>query len=108
MDGAARELRQLIKTFRSQSKAHLVIHGFEQPKSPSAGVLDGQLETSQAEAIGRLNQELRRAARGRTCAAVGRFVGSLTRHLATSSRIALLKCFLLLSAAGGGGGSAAG
>lgn len=37
--------------------------------------------------------------RVRTCAAVGRLVGSLTRHLATSSRIALLKCFLLLSAA---------
>lgn len=63
VDGAARELKQLIKTFRSQSKAHLVIHGFEQPKSPSAGVLDGQLESSQAEAIGRLNQELRRTAR---------------------------------------------
>lgn len=31
---------------------------------------------------------------GPTCAAVGRLVGSLTRHLATSSRIALEKCFL--------------
>lgn len=39
------------------------------------------------------------SAKRRTCAAVGRLVGSLTRHLATSSRIALLKCFLLVSAA---------
>lgn len=63
VDAAARELKQLIKTFRSNSKAHLVIHNFEQPAAPSAGVLDQQMETSQTEAIARLNQELRRAAR---------------------------------------------
>ena len=43
-------------------------------------------------------------AHAHTCAAVGRLVGSFTRHLATSSRIALLKCFLLLSAGGREGG----
>lgn len=46
-----------------------------------------------------------REIQGLTCAAVGRLAGSLTRHLDTSSRIALLKCFLLVSEGMAGRGS---
>lgn len=53
-------------------------------------------------AFGASWRETQHSLRGveRTCAAVGRLAGSLTRHLDTSSRIALLKCFLLVSAPG--------
>jgi FkbH-like protein len=54
--------RSLVKAFRSHSKAHLVVHTFEQPIAPSHGVLDGQGEGGQADAIRRINLDLRRLA----------------------------------------------
>ena len=39
-----------------------------------------------------------------SCAAVGRFAGSFTRHLATTSRMYLEKCFFPLSCSSVGGG----
>lgn len=55
--------RQLVRAFRGRSKAHLLIHNFERPAMPAAGVLDAQMEMGQAEAISRLNAELASIAR---------------------------------------------
>jgi FkbH-like protein len=51
---------RLVQAFRSRSKAHLVLHSFEQPSFNSHGVLDSQAEISQGETIWQINRELRR------------------------------------------------
>ncbi len=56
------DLRSWIKSFRSHHSASLIIHNLEVPAFCSAGVLDGQVEHSQGEAIRRINRALRRAA----------------------------------------------
>lgn len=51
-----------IAAFRVSSQSHLIVHLLEVPE-PSMGVLDGQLELGQAEAIRRINDRIRAAAR---------------------------------------------
>ena len=53
-------LNTWISTFRSRSQAHLILHTLELPPMPNAGILDGQTEHNQAEAIQAVNRELRR------------------------------------------------
>jgi FkbH-like protein len=55
--------RSWILAFRSQCKAHLILHTLEMPPRSSQGVLDAQLETSQLQAIHQINDELCRLAR---------------------------------------------
>lgn len=47
-----------VETFRSRSNAHLIVHLLESPE-PVHGILDGQLEASQSEAIAAINSRLR-------------------------------------------------
>ena len=52
-------LRDFIQAHRAHSRAHLVIHTFEVPPRPAAGLLDGQTAGGQAAAIQRINEELK-------------------------------------------------
>jgi FkbH-like protein len=56
------DFRNWIRTFRSRSQAHLLVHTMELPGQPSRGVLDSQAGGGQAEAIRTLNDGLRRIA----------------------------------------------
>ena len=61
--GAIERFERLCAAFRQHSRASLLVHSLAVPATPSRGVLDGQLESSQAEAFGEINRELRRLAR---------------------------------------------
>ena len=67
VDGAVRQTvetyRQLVRTFRSRSAAHLILHTLQPPPRPSQGVLDAQSEYGQAAAFDRLNDGIAAAAR---------------------------------------------
>jgi len=66
VEETVQNLKSWIAAFRSHSKASLILHTFELPERPEAGVLDTQAKESQTEAIQRLNQEVRKIARDRT------------------------------------------
>jgi predicted enzyme involved in methoxymalonyl-ACP biosynthesis len=51
-----------IRTFRSRSQAHLIVHTLEVPPFTNQGILDSQLEDGQVAAILQINQALRRIA----------------------------------------------
>lgn len=51
-----------IAAYRRNTQAHLIVHLLETPE-PSMGVLDSQIEVGQAEAIRRINDGIRAAAR---------------------------------------------
>jgi FkbH-like protein len=51
-----------MKTFRSHSKAPLLVHTLEVPLFPSQGILDTQIDGGQVAAVQQINWELRRLA----------------------------------------------
>jgi FkbH-like protein len=53
------EFRTWVRTFRSHSLAHLILHNYEQPGMPVRGLVDDQSSSSQHAAIERINRELR-------------------------------------------------
>lgn len=57
------EFRAWVRAFQQRAPAHLIIHTLEQPTAPSRGLLDGQSESSQSQAIRTTNEELLRLAR---------------------------------------------
>lgn len=52
----------LIQTFRSHSRADLILHSLEEPVHPSFGVFDAQCQDGQAAAVQSINRSLRRLA----------------------------------------------
>jgi FkbH-like protein len=52
-----------IAAFRGRCGTNLVIHSLALPETPARGILDAQMESSQAEAFQEINRELRRMAR---------------------------------------------
>ncbi len=56
------EFRSCIQAFRLHSQADLIVHSLEQPPRPARGVLDGQSNKSQMEAIHEINCGLREIA----------------------------------------------
>ena len=52
------QYRQWITAFRAHSQAALIVHGFEQPIDPGAGVLDRLRSHGQIDAIARLNADI--------------------------------------------------
>jgi FkbH-like protein len=62
VERATGEVRDWVHAFRSRSRAHLVVHGFDEPPLPAYGVLDYQSEGGQIAAVRRLNRELQRVA----------------------------------------------
>lgn len=62
IDQAAGALASLITSFRSRSRAHLIVHNLEMPIEPSNGILDSQVAEGQCRAIRRINESLQSAA----------------------------------------------
>ncbi len=60
---AVERFRGLLTAFRKHSRASLIVHSLATPEALSRGVLDAQLEVSQAEAFEAINHELRKIAR---------------------------------------------
>ena len=56
-------LQRWMRALRERSQAPFIVHNLEQPLRPNLGVLDSQRETSLAEVIQRINQEVRGCAR---------------------------------------------
>ena len=79
-DQVVRHLTTLMTTLRSRSGAHLIVHDFETPETPNAGVLDAQLSCSQIETIQKMNAGLRRFAAGQTGMHVLDYDGLVARH----------------------------
>ena len=55
--------KQLIKTFRSNSAAHLIIHSLQTPGVAAAGILDAILPDGQRHAIESINGSIAKSAR---------------------------------------------
>jgi FkbH-like protein len=62
VEEAQASVANLILSFRARHRAHLIVHNLEIPSFTASGVLDAQVETSQVEAIRRINQGLTRTA----------------------------------------------
>lgn len=58
----AESFADLVRAFRRQSRASLVVHTLEEPPAPAAGILDAQESDGQASSVRQINEELRRAA----------------------------------------------
>jgi FkbH-like protein len=71
---------QLIQTFRSRSKAHLIVHTLQVPSFPAAGILDRQIEQSQSAAIERVNGGILAACRQHTSVYALDYNALLMRH----------------------------
>ncbi|MCH8342785.1 MAG: HAD family hydrolase [Planctomycetes bacterium] len=69
-----------IETLRSHSQAHLVIHSLDLPPRFNQGVLDTQVESSQAWAIQQINQQLATLARQHTGVYVLDYDALIARH----------------------------
>jgi FkbH-like protein len=61
--GVSGGLREWIAAFRRCSQANLIVHSLALPDAASGGVLDGQVESSQAGALQEINRELCRTSR---------------------------------------------
>ncbi len=72
--------QDLVKAFRSRSRAHLVLHTLEMPVVPSSGVLDTHAGAGQAEAIRRINLELRRLTQEHSGVYLLDYDGLVARH----------------------------
>jgi FkbH-like protein len=59
---AGAEIEHLIGALRSRSNAHLILNTLEMPAYPNAGILDGQRNRGQSEAIRTVNRHIRDAA----------------------------------------------
>ena len=63
IDSVAKQLALLASTFRSHSRAAIVIHNFEVPARPALGIMDSQLSIGQKNSILRVNSALEDIAR---------------------------------------------
>lgn len=63
MDQATQDLSGWVHALRSHSQAHLILHTLEMPPLPGAGIYDAQDESSQVEAIRRVNASIHSLAR---------------------------------------------
>ncbi|MBO0911615.1 MAG: HAD family hydrolase [Acidobacteria bacterium] len=77
---ASASFQSWINAFRKQSQAAMIVHNLEHPPWPARGTLDSQVEPSQASAIERVNQELRRAAAARPGVYVLDYDGLVSRY----------------------------
>ena len=63
IDSVVERFQGWTAAFRRHCQASLVIHSLASPEIPAQGVLDAQMEMSQADAFQEINRELRRMAR---------------------------------------------
>jgi predicted enzyme involved in methoxymalonyl-ACP biosynthesis len=76
--------RGWVRAFREHSRAALMVHSLETPAAPGEGVLDGQAEENQAEAIRRINRGLRALAREHRGVYILDYDGLVARHASGS------------------------
>ena len=79
-DAFLESLRQWIGVFRSHSDARLLLHTFEKPVVPNAGILDAQSGQGQARAMEEINQRLRALAGEHTGVYVAEYDALIARH----------------------------
>ena len=72
--------RDLIQAFRSHSQAPLIVHTLEMPALASQGILDRQLEASQAAAVEQINSELRNLAKAHIGVYILDYDALIARH----------------------------
>ena len=72
--------RDWLEAFRSQSKAHLIIHNLEMPMLPGQGILDGQRIDGQSHAIREINCQLQQMARAHPGVYVLDYDALVARH----------------------------
>jgi FkbH-like protein len=58
----AGDFQSLVRAFREQSAAHLIIHTLEEPAVASSGILDASAADGQIAAVRKINEELRKLA----------------------------------------------
>jgi FkbH-like protein len=63
IEGTVERFRNWIAAFRGHSHANLIVHTLALPEAMARGILDAQLEASQAEAFQEINRGLRQVAR---------------------------------------------
>jgi FkbH-like protein len=80
VERVAAELQGWLRALRSRTGATLIVHDLELPPWPSQGILDGQVETSQAAAIRAVNTRLRETARSLPGVHVLAWDDLLSRH----------------------------
>jgi HAD superfamily phosphatase (TIGR01681 family) len=69
-----------LTAFRSRSRANLVVHTLELPRTPARGILDAQTEPNQLDTIRRINHELSRMAREQIGVSVLDYDSLVARH----------------------------
>jgi len=69
-----------IRALRKNTAAHLVLHNFETPVYPSAGLLDAQSNSSQSMAIAQINRSLANLASEQTSVYVLDYDSLVARH----------------------------
>lgn len=80
LDQAVIHLRQWVNALRCHTRAHIIIHNFEQPAVPGSGVLDAQSDSGQRSAIAQINHELQRLCRAQNNAYVLDYGSLVARH----------------------------
>lgn len=74
------DFRGWARNFRSHSRAHLILHNFEQPVMPARGLLDDQSATGQHTAIAKINGHLTTLAAGNAGVYVLDYDALVARH----------------------------
>jgi FkbH-like protein len=74
------DFRGWVRSFRTHSQAHLIVHNFEQPAFPNRGLLDDQSSSSQHTEIERINRELCNLAAENTGVYVLNYDALVARH----------------------------
>lgn len=80
MDQVIGTFHDLIRAFRANSSAYLIVHNLEVPRYVSRGILDNQTEMSQVEAIQEINRNLRRIAKEHVGVYVLDYDGLVAHH----------------------------
>ena len=80
VDRVSTDLDRWIKAFRSHSNAYLILHTLESPPFPSQGIFDWQSSSSQGMAIQKINDDIRRLARGHTGVYILDYDALIARH----------------------------
>jgi FkbH-like protein len=80
IEATVERFRNWIAAFRGHSHANLIVHTLASPEAMARGILDAQLEASQAEAFQEINRGLRRAAREQRGVYVLDYDALIARH----------------------------
>jgi len=80
VEQATAHLRQWVQTLRLNTRAHLIVHSFEQPPFPAAGLLDAQAPAGQRAALEQINCALQTLCAAQTNTYVLDYSALVARH----------------------------